>query len=260
MAIVLLAIAMAAVVAVAAILLLSMVPGLLLDLKRGKREHASEMILSSEEADRLAARVIELEPFWTRFNSVLYTLGSASYLPHEEGMSNRELRSFFPGLHDTILEHFRRLYPQWTVKYRPGAPLPGFHIFRSNYWFTWPVASLHVDRQYEHVDFKPDEEPDYEGTLSFTIALQLPRGGSGLYVWDARADDPDSPLLLLPFHLNRKPLRHIVYRPGAIVTHSGNHFHMIQPSRHYGPREKSRITIQGHALRTKRDNTLWLYW
>lgn len=247
-------------------------PGLLLNLDKGKgpARGGERILLSKKTSKKVVKRVYEMKKKWTDHNMVLKTLGKASYLfkDRENTRSLREnnemLRANFSEIYDQILEYFKKKYPEWNVKYRPSAPLPGFHIFSSGSgWFSWPVASLHVDRQYQHVDFKKSELPDYKGTISFTIPLQIPEGGTGLYLWEAKSEDRPWYAVYggpgLAWWLNGRPRKYIDYVvPGQIIEHGGNKFHMISPTTREA--KKDRITIQGHGVYTKKDNTLWLYW
>jgi hypothetical protein len=246
-------------------------PGLLLNLnKKGSPKGAPVSLTKDKKYIKsMVEQIYNMKFLWTDHNVVLKTLGEASYLlkdkKHRLEDNNAMLRSNFPLLYDHILAYFQEKYPQWRVKYRPTAPLPGFHIFRTekNGWFSWPVASLHVDRQYQHVDFKPSEKPDYKNTISFTIPLQIPEGGTGLHIWDATSEQRPWYATLggpgLAWWLNTKRHTYIDYAvPGQIVEHNGNKFHMISPTD--AEATKDRITVQGHGVYTKKSNTLWLYW
>jgi len=49
----------------------------------------------------------------------------------------------------------------------------------------------------------------------------------------------------------------IEYKVGWIVCHNGQTFHMIAPCKQS---KTSRITLQGHGIYEKTQNTWWLYW
>ena len=78
---------------------------------------------------------------------------------------------------------------------------PGFHVFghkpgklsdpACGERFSKPLASLHVDIQYrDHMTiWEQFDQVDLEDTLSFTLPVELPRTGGGLFVWDWMAMD-----------------------------------------------------------------------
>lgn len=65
-----------------------------------------------------------------------------------------------------------------------GQALPGFHIFRAHQQFLNPVASMHIDLQHKTLQWQEELQVDPEtNTLSFTLALALPKSGAGLNTW-----------------------------------------------------------------------------
>jgi hypothetical protein len=144
-----------------------------------------------------------------------------------------------------------------NVEFRKNAALPGFHVFDCNNLFAMPVASVHKDLQYLRLKKEEDESFDTENTLSFTLSLQLPPKGGGLYTFDSL----ELPVL---HHIVPRPLIHsmaskkkIEYKVGWIVTHEGKTYHMIAPCE---ASSKQRITLQGHGVYEPQKNTWWLYW
>jgi hypothetical protein len=209
-----------------------------------------QKVLSEQEAKLFARQVKSHKKHWKTKNILMSILGTASYLEGMNGFdsykrqytqTNKFLYKHYKYLYDKVLEYFQNRAPNSTVKYRFA--YPGFHIFKCNRLFSWPVASVHKDFQYKQLKLKKDEDIDYNKTLSFTLCLELPNTGGGLYKFE-----------------NDKKTK-IAYKPGYIVCHNGKTTHMIAPSptpsddkTHY------RITLQGHGLYDKKKNIWWLYW
>ena len=211
-----------------------------------------QKVLSKTESKLFAKQVKSHKKYWKHKNILMYTLGTASYIEGGHGLdiyikaykkSNKFLYKHYKYLYDKVLEYFQSRVPNSKVKYRFA--YPGFHIFKCNRLFSFPVASVHTDLQYRNIPLKETEHEDidYDKTLSFTLCLELPPTGGGLY----------------KFENNQKTK--INYKAGYIVCHNGKTTHMIAPSpipdddkTHY------RITLQGHGLYDKKKNTWWLYW
>jgi hypothetical protein len=131
-------------------------------------------------------------------------------------------------------------------------------VFDCNKIFSLPVASVHRDLQWQRLTFGPDEDIDTENTLSFTLAIELPPGGGGLYTFDQKL----SPVftLFVPRGLvtSFAPKTKIEYKEGFMVTHNGQTDHMIAPCEM--SKDKKRITLQGHGVYEKNKDTWYLYW
>ena len=163
----------------------------------------------------------------------------------------------YPDLLENVLNYFKERTTA-NVEYRNKAALPGFHIFDCNQVFSYSVASVHKDMQFLRLEYGPNENIDYENMLSFTLALELPKGGGGLYTFD-------SPNLGILGLIVPKPLVYtfckkekIDYKTGYMVTHNGLTHHMIAPCK--PSKTKSRITLQGHGIYEKNSNTWYIYW
>lgn len=209
-----------------------------------------QKILSKSESKLFSKKIKSHKKYWKRKNILMYTLGTASYIEGTGGFNyyskeytktNKFLYKHYKNLYDKVLEYFQNKTPNSKVKYRFA--YPGFHIFKCNKLFSFPLASIHKDYQYRNLKLHKDEDIDYDKTLSFTLCLRLPPTGGGLY----------------KFENNQKTK--INYKAGYIVCHNGKTTHMIAPSptpnddkTHY------RITLQGHGLYDKKQNTWWLYW
>lgn len=203
-------------------------------------------LISPHFASQLAHRVKNLSHKFQRVNHVLSVLGQAAYIhgpkktylhPH----MNDLLWTHFSDLYQILLNYFKSRVPHdYSVQYRFA--LPGFHVFHCNTLFSLPVASVHTDKQYRFLPFDCHEKKhlDFQNTLSFTLTLELPESGGGLYVLEN----------FIPTKIN--------YLPGYIVCHNGNHIHMITPSA--PSRHRSRITLQGHGILDTHKKIYWLYW
>ena len=235
----------------------------------GKRSLSSfrmEKFMSEERAFEIVQKVRKQKNNWVRRNAAMSTLGTASYLDGGDKdiyekmsiESNPFMIEHYNELLDDVLNYFQERCPDAKVKYRENAALPGFHVFHCNSLFSMRVASVHKDLQYQRLKFTDEEEIDSEYTMSFTLALELPDSGAGLYTFD-------SPDLGIFHYLIPPPLIHtfasktrIDYKVGWMVVHNGMTFHMISPCKE--DKKKKRITLQGHGVYEKNANTWWLYW
>lgn len=226
-----------------------------------------EKFMSREDAAALAARVRADSATWERRNPAMSTLGTASYL---DGASSKEYQRLaaksnpamadnYGDLLEDVRAYFQERCPDAEVKYREGAALPGFHVFDCNQLFSMPVASVHKDLQWNRLTYRQDEDIDTDHTLSFTLALELPPGGGGLYTFEG-AEVPGLLNYLVPHPLLHSLARKtkFEYRVGWMVTHNGQTFHMIAPCKQ--SKDAARITLQGHGVYDKNANTWWLYW
>jgi hypothetical protein len=228
-----------------------------------------EQLYSEQDAKSVSERVIAQKHLWQRRNAVMSTLGVSSYVDGFNSKeyqrlakeSNTSMTRLFGDVEQRILDYFRfRLEAtNATVEFRENAALPGFHIFDGSELFSRPVASVHRDFQFWRLEYAHDENIDFKNTLSFTVSLQLPEGGAGLYMFDV----PDVGLLqtILPRPLLTAVAQKtkIVYKTGYIVCHNGQTTHMIAPSPWKG-NDSLRITLQGHGIYDWKKMKWYLYW
>jgi hypothetical protein len=208
-----------------------------------------QKILTPKEAEFFANKVKSHTKYWKTKNILMYILGTASYIEGTNGTeyytkqykkTNKFLYKHYKKLYKKILDYFQQRTNS-TVKYRFA--YPGFHIFKCNRLFSLPVASIHKDRQYLNLPLLKNEDIDYDKTLSFTLCLELPPTGGGLYKFQN--------------NINTK----VIYKPGYIVCHNGKTTHMIAPSPPpTDNNEYYRITLQGHGIYDKTKDIWWLYW
>jgi len=226
-----------------------------------------EQFFDAKASQEMASRVKDLQSKWETRNQAMSTLGTASYLDggntkHYESLaskSNPLLQEHFPDLLTSIQDYFQQRCPNSLVKFREGAALPGFHIFHCNKLFSLPVASVHKDMQWNRLRYSEEEDVDENNTLSFTLALELPEGGGGLYTFENIPEMPPVLNLIVPRPLLNSVSKKtkIEYKVGWMVTHNGQTYHMIAPCK---PSKEYRITLQGHGIYEKNSNTWWLYW
>jgi hypothetical protein len=222
-----------------------------------KYEASIHEILSGEECERIAEGVLALQEHWRKvpvpFNiKVLYTLGATKYSQRKKDYQERAdllngvMREQFSWFYDRLLEYFQRELGK-PVKLTEDGGVPGFHIVIPHPVFKYPVGSLHYDFV---------QKPDWYGhqvddAFSFTLPLQLPSAGAGLFMWDKKGAQVFSGWALAKALLFRgvqcfRPKTRIDYKEGWIVCHDGQHYHMMTPSTIQDG--EHRITAQGHGL------------
>jgi hypothetical protein len=232
---------------------------------KGVSSFRMEPFLTQQECNEIAAQIYEMKTSWETRNVAMSTLGTASYLDGGSASEyvtkslrkNPMMRKHFQPLLDKVLDYFRKKTSS-AVMYRENASLPGFHIFDCNKIFSLPVASVHRDLQWQRLTYHKNEDIDTQNTLSFTLAIELPPGGGGLYTFHQNV----SPLftLLVPRGIvsSFAPKTKIEYKEGYMVTHNGQTDHMIAPCEM--SLNKKRITLQGHGVYEKNKDTWYLYW
>ena len=251
-------------VLILAVILLILVtfPGLALGVTAGDPGALTPLTLqpfSEQECQEIADRVRFLrvpcsERFaWEKRNPIMWTLGTASYLDatnseqiydQKASRTNALLIDHFNWVYQRLLQTLRDHWAPRQVDYLKS--LPGFHIFRcDSALMCWPLASVHQDQQEQLLSW--DDVPDE--TMSFTVPIELPVSGGGLWMWD---DDVSHPIQLLG-----KKKTFIPYEPGRMVLHNGKRFHQIAPAAKTEP-NALRITLQGHAVRI--GDRWWVYW
>lgn len=224
-----------------------------------------EPFLTPEECSQISKSVYKLKKQWELRNVAMSTLGTASYLdgPSKQKyvekslQSNPLIRQHFQPLLDKVQQYFQDKTTSKVV-YKENAALPGFHVFDCNKIFSMPVASVHRDLQWQKLTFSKDEDIDMQNMLSFTLAIELPPGGGGLYTFEQNI--PPIVTVLIPRGIvsSFAPKTKIEYKEGYMVTHNGQTDHMIAPCEMSV--NKKRITLQGHGVYEKNNDTWYLYW
>jgi hypothetical protein len=226
-------------------------------------------LLDESECFDVVRTVQHLRKHWTPRHDELpfYTLGQASYI---DAVRDRENYYRQAQVDNAILQkNFGDLYEKLRtglstalnarVSYFEKAAVPGFHVFLAHKAFESPMASIHMDLQYRALDWPLNEPIDSYPLISFTLALELPKAGGGLNLWDIHQQEieqlsreshqkfdrlSNTEILAL---ISQYKKTFCQYQVGTMVVHSGHQLHQIAPAEKMIPSDK-RITLQGHAL------------
>lgn len=222
-------------------------------------------ILEASECAEIREQVMALRTNWTpRGEGRFFTLGAASYLDAPEQRpayfaaaqaSNELLRGYFGWLHERVRTFFEDLLGE-SATFHDQYALPGFHIF----FFNGEDRSTDRAANRAHFDLQwmqaiSGEDPS--GTVSFTLPIELPSGGSSMEIWHVRYQDAMQLGLSGGEYALKHPSQTIRYVPGRVVVHDGLILHAIGTSVLAKP-QGFRITLQGHGARL---SSGWLlYW
>lgn len=217
-------------------------------------------LLPASECAAVAGRVRALRDSWTprAVGGTFFTLGAASYLDGPSGLAvyqeraeltNPLLRREFGWLLDRVHECLAAVVGAPVATFARAA-LPGFHVFEFDPGFA--RGSSHFDLQYEHVDWEPLGGMDPRSQSSYTLPIELPASGGGLDTFDIFSDDLEGLSVeeKRAFCESRRQPTYHDYEPGRLVLHSGRQMHRIRAFRPEDDGSRSRITLQGHLIRT----------
>jgi hypothetical protein len=225
-------------------------------------------LLTEEESLDVRAVVYELKEFWIQRDSSLpfYTLGAAcayddtnnkqSYYTKAKRYNSilgTRVNWLYKRLADTLA-----LKLEASVSYRETLALPGFHIFLSHKDYEQPNAAIHSDLHYQLFDWESTAEEKFKNTISFTLAIALPKYGGGLNIWDLSIEEMvDLPPAEINQLIKSRKKSFYPYKVGSIALHSGHIVHQIAPGKNLQP-DDERITLQGHGVLCQGN---WqLYW
>lgn len=233
-------------------------------------------MFDDDELDKITEKIYELKDYKTERNSVMSTIGIPSYI---DGSNKEVYNDKLIEYNELLNDNFTWMYPKLLDKlrhitgkkcvYSSNLSLPGFHIFEAQSWLGsgWPVASLHVDKQYELIDLSntsssttsDDLEYDTDDVISFTVGIKLPKK-SGLYLYDLTEKDIGN-IGIIPFFTKfwNESRYKIEYEEGYLYIHDGKHFHMISEFNSVDNTDK-RITLQGHGIYCKTTDEYLIYW
>jgi hypothetical protein len=222
-------------------------------------------VLRLSECETTRDQVFALRECWTQRSEagMFFTLGAAAYLDarehretyfHAAKAINPVLRGSFDWLYDRIRRGFEELlgYP---VSYDDEFALPGFHIFGFqgvDQSGDKPSSRAHFDLQWMHL--MPGCQPD--ATLSFTLLVEEPSGGSSMEIWPAHCNAARADFDALRY-ASTYPSQTLWYTRGRMVVHDGLLLHAIGRASIVAPKGH-RITFQGHGARLS--NHWKLYW
>jgi hypothetical protein len=232
-----------------------------------------ENFLSKEDIKPIIAKIFELKEYWTLRANYLevipfYSLGAAGYMDlSEHGQNaykekyqktNPILKDNFSALYSKIFTKLEEIFSHKFELYENSAH-PGFHVFLNDYVFEIALASRHCDLQYKYIDWQ-GIKIDPSKSISFTLYLELPKHGGGIYYWDLFYED----LKDLEYkekedeiHKHEKKLK--LFKEGDLFIHNGHQYHQIAPFFDIEP-EDQRISLQGHAIYAPELNKYLVHW
>jgi hypothetical protein len=223
-------------------------------------------VLEAHHCKTIRDEVLSLRPHWIQRGTsrTFFTLGTASYLDATKETSvyldlarkaNPILEGSFAWLYELVRCFLEQLLGD-RFFYDAHYALPGFHVFLMNGGDRSgdkAAARAHFDLQWSHAI--PGHKPT--GTVSFTLPIELPSGGSSMEIWPTRYQDAIRMRFTATEYASEHASQSIPYVLGRMVVHDGFVLHAIGGSRVAAP-EGYRITLQGHGVRM--DNGWLLYW
>lgn len=226
----------------------------------------SKQLLTDEQCKYLVNRIVSLKEFWLKHPvfKKTFTIGvpicSFRYLNYNKYETlytyyNKILEEYFQDIKSILCSFVQELFPTHNIKYSDKHGNPGFHIMYSSKNYT---EIIHRDHQYKTAFSKNINKYNSNVTLSFTLCLNIPPDGGGLYEYDTSLTDDYMTERIMP---NKKILeklnpRVIQYKPGYIYFHSGNIPHSIIQ---FKDKNNPRITLQGHGILEESTNSIYLY-
>src|SRR6476619_6150019 len=105
--------------------------------------------------------------------------GQARRMPPRRGLYRDTHPDRLGWMYDKVADRLAEALGAPT-RYPDDLALPGFHVF------VKPISSkaIHFDGQHRHLNWGKSSDVDLQHPLSFTLAIALPRSGSGLMLWD----------------------------------------------------------------------------
>jgi hypothetical protein len=222
--------------------------------------------LDESECVETVRRINRMQDRWTARSKFgdSFTLGAAAYLDARgsrenylaaAAQTNPALCEVFGDLYDGLRGFLESLLAE-PVIYDECLAMPGFHIFAydGSVLVDDNVGErAHFDMQFSQII--PGWAP--EATLSFTLPLQQPSGGSGLAVWSLDYEDTIRRELYVGSWAAENPWTLVRYETGRMGLHDGRLLHALVRSPSPTPKGL-RITLQGHGVR--HDGRWTLYW
>ncbi len=231
---------------------------------------AEVQLLTREEAAGVVDALFEERAHWTPRHGdyPIFTMGRASYLDGAKlGFAafqdaalalNPVLHARFGWLHERLRQAVSTIVGG-EARFDDRLSLPGFHIYLSDPARIQPVASVHFDMQFEHVDWRGIGVVDRDRQLSLTVAIELPASGGGLLVWKVNRLEIETmtPEVRRPHMAANRQAAYHAYTVGNLVVHSGHQLHQIAKTKDVQATDR-RITMQSHASPV--DGQWVIYW
>jgi hypothetical protein len=241
---------------------------------------SSVKILDEHERISVVEQLIGLEKLWVKRSPTLSTLGAIAYL---EAYADANFNVCFNKMGDfyahrqlmnpVLNRRFASLYQKITsvLSQELGAPVelchelphPGFQLIFTTEEYARKIATpdaavdlppIHVDQPYRaYLPYWAQfNEIDWAETLTFTLPLELPQEGSGLYLWSKISlTELDELRLLDSAGLERKfgPWSEVIdYTPGVMSYFTGHYLHQIKHPKKLLMSDR-RFTCQGHGVK-----------
>lgn len=221
-------------------------------------------ILTQEQCTNITSRVMSLKDFWLKhpvFDKT-FTIGvpicSFRFLNYSTYKKlytyyNNILTTYFSDMKSIISSFVKEIFIGYNVRYGDEHGNPGFHIMYSSDNYT---KVIHRDQQHKTIFKNPSY--NHNVTFSFTLCIDVPPDGAGLYEYNNNLSDDYMSKQIIPTKtiLNELKPRIIQYTPGYVYFHSGNIPHSIIE---FNNDIKPRITLQGHGILDKTTNSIYLY-
>ncbi len=232
-----------------------------------------EKLVSKDEIQEIIKKLFEFKDQWTLrgnyFEEIpFYSFGAAGYMDLSErgkdfykelfSKTNPILKENFSWLYEKIFLTLKDQY-QKDFELYDNAAHPGFHIFLNNDVFEIALASRHIDLQYRDIDWQ-GIKVDPSKSMSFTLYLELPKNGGGVYHWDLFYEDLcDMNLKDIEevIHAHERKLK--IFNAGDIFIHNGHQYHQIAPFFDIEPKDQ-RISLQGHAIYAPELDKYLVHW
>lgn len=232
-----------------------------------------EQLLNKEEIKEVIEKIFKHREIWklrgNYFEEIpFYSFGAAGYMDlceHGKDFYKEEFQKTNPILKEEFSELYKKVFKALKDVYKKEFELyensayPGFHVFLNNDVFEIALASRHVDLQYKDIDWQ-GIEVDPSKSISFTLYLELPVNGGGVYYWDLFYEDlKDFNLKKREeiIHENERKLK--TFNEGDMFIHNGHQYHQIAPFFDIEPKDQ-RISLQGHAIYSPELDKYLVHW
>ena len=225
-------------------------------------------MFSKEECEEIVNKLVEKQDKWENrspSSNFFMSYGALTYLDKTEyakkaNYFNKMMVKDFDWMYRKIWDYYQMKFHKPVVF---QLALPGFHIFQTaeqlNHEYIRNLASIHLDRP--HISHDWGEE--ILAVSSFTIAIDLPKCGAGLNIWEN--DDIFNGVYTVFFHqMNKKTQLAITknseyfpYKLGYIYEQGGMLRHQITCNGDVMEGER-RVTVQGHLVETNKEIIIYV--